>query len=102
MPRQGDNWWAETEDQRRPVLVITRSETVPVLGWVLTAPVTRTVRGIPTEIGLGPSHGLPADCVATLDDLQPIRRSLLTDRVGVLGVEQQPEICRALSAVTDC
>ncbi|MGH9127174.1 MAG: type II toxin-antitoxin system PemK/MazF family toxin, partial [Acidimicrobiales bacterium] len=44
LPLQGDIWWAEAEDKRRPVLVVTRSEAVPVLSAIVVAPVTRTVR----------------------------------------------------------
>lgn len=101
-PQQGEVWWAEAEDKRRPVLVVTRSEAVPVLTWVLVAPVTRTVRQIPTEIALGVAEGLPSPCAAAFDNLQPIRRSFLTERVGRLGVEQTADICRALRAMADC
>lgn len=101
-PRQGEVWWAEAEDKRRPVLVVTRSEAVPVLTWIVVAPVTRTIRGIPTEVGLGPGEGLPEDCVASFDNLQPIRRSFLTDRVGRLGLGRRDAICSALRALADC
>jgi len=101
-PRQGEIWWAEAEDKRRPVLVVTRSEAVPVLTWILVAPVTRTVRGIPTEVQLSAAHGLSVDCAASFDNLQPLRRTVLNKRVGELGVEDADEICRALKALTDC
>ena len=101
-PRQGEVWWAEAEDKRRPVLVVTRSEAVEVLTWILVAPVTRTVRGIPTEVALGEPQGLSADCVASFDNLQPIRRSFLTRRIGVLDAAHAGEICRALAAMADC
>jgi mRNA interferase MazF len=101
-PRQGEIWWAEAEDKRRPVLVITRSDAVPVLTWIVVAPVTRTIRTIPTEVSLGARHGLALDCVASFDNLQPIRRSFLTERVGELGREETEEICRALRALADC
>ena len=101
-PSQGDIWWAEAEDKRRPVLVVTRSEAVPVLTWLLVAPVTRTVRGIPTEVPLGPEEGMPADCAAAFDNLQPIRRTFLTERVGRLGVDGRQAMCDALAAVADC
>lgn len=101
VPRQGEVWWAEAEDKRRPVLVITRSDAVQVLNRLSIAPVTRTVRGIPTEIGLGPEQGLPDECVASLDNIQPISRHLLTDRVGALDLRTR-EICRALAAMADC
>jgi mRNA interferase MazF len=84
-PRQGEIWWAEAEAKRRPVLVVTRSEAIPILHWVIVAPITRIVRGIPTEIALGDAEGLPSESAATFDNLQPIRRSFLTRRVGELG-----------------
>jgi len=100
--RQGEIWWAESDDKRRPVLVVTRSEAIPVLTWVVVAPVTRSVRGIPTEVPLGPAEGLAVDCVATFDNLQPIRRSFITSRIGDLGPVGSSAICRALAAMADC
>ncbi len=102
IPTQGEVWWAEAEDKRRPVLIVTRSDAVPVLTWIIVAPVTRTIRHIPTEVMLGPTHGLPDDCVASFDNLQPIRRTFLTQRVGELGVGELDEICGALRALADC
>jgi len=101
-PSQGEVWWAEAEDKRRPVLIVTRSDAVSVLTWVVVAPVTRTIRRIPTEVNLGESHGLPDECVASFDNLQPIRRSFLTQRAGELQVDEIDEICRALRALADC
>ena len=101
IPMQGDIWWAETEGQRRPVLVVTRSEVVPVLNRILVAPITRTVRGIPTEIPLDAEDGLPEPCAASFDNLQPIRKSLLTDRLGSVR-RRRRDICNALKAVSDC
>lgn len=100
-PAQGEIWWAEAEDKRRPVLVVTRSEAIPVLTWIVVAPVTRTVRNIPSEIALDAEHGVGSPCAAAFDNIQPIRRSFLTDRIGSLAHPRQ-EICRALGAMTDC
>ena len=102
VPAQGDVWWADAEDKRRPVLIVTRSEAIPVLTWLVVAPVTRNVRDIPTEVALGPGEGLPELCAATFDNLQPIRRSFLTQRVGRLDDSRQSELCRALRAFADC
>lgn len=102
VPAQGEVWWAEAEDKRRPVLVVTRSEAISVLTWLIAAPVTRTVRGIPTEVTLGADEGLPALCAASFDNLQPIRRSFLTERVGRLDDARRIDIWRALSALADC
>lgn len=101
MPSQGEIWWAEAEEKRRPVLVVTRSEATPVLTWVVVAPITRTIRTIPTEIALDADDGLPRPCVASFDNLQPIRKSFLTERLGSIAAGRG-EICRALSALADC
>lgn len=100
-PAQGEIWWAEAEDRRRPVLVVTRSEAVPVLNRILVAPVTRTVRRIPTELPLDADDGLPEPCAASFDNLQPIRKSFLTDRLGSIR-DRHHEICAALEALADC
>ena len=100
-PQQGEIWWATTEEKRRPVLVVTRSEAVGVLTAVVVAPVTRTVRDIPTEIPLGRDEGLQVDCAASFDNLQRIRRSALTERAGGIGPRRE-RICDALRALADC
>ena len=101
IPAQGDVWWAESEDRRRPVLVVTRSEAIAVLDRILVAPVTRTVRGIPTELPLDADDGLSQPCAASFDNLQPIRKSFLTDRLGSVR-HRRHEICAALEALADC
>ncbi len=101
IPAQGDIWWAEAEDKRRPVLVVTRSEGIPSLDRIVVAPVTRTIRGIPTEIVLDAEEGLDVPCAASFDNLQPIRKTFLTEIVGSLP-QRRFQICQALSALADC
>jgi mRNA interferase MazF len=98
---QGEVWWAEAEDKRRPVLIVTRSEAIPVLNRILIAPLTKTIRLIPTEVQLGPDQGLPVASVASFDNLQLIGKGYLTERLGMLTDSGQ-HICRALSAMADC
>jgi mRNA interferase MazF len=100
-PAQGDIWWAEAEDKRRPVLVVSRTEVIPVLDWIVVAPITRSIRGIPTEIALDTQEGLDVPCVASFDNLQPIRKSFMTEIVGSLP-QRRYQICQALSALADC
>lgn len=99
-PRQGEIWWAEIEEKRRPVLVVTRSEAIPVLTGIVVAPVTRTVRNIPSEILLGEGENLEVECAASFDNLQRVLRSALTLRIGSLG-PRIGEICLAIRAMTD-
>jgi len=100
-PRQGEVWWAQAADKRRPVLVVTRSEIIERLDGIVIAPVTRTVRAIPTEIPLGEDEGLAVPCAASFDNLQRVRRGALKARIGDLG-SRRAEICGALRAVADC
>jgi mRNA interferase MazF len=102
VPRQGEVWWAEAEDKRRPVLILTRDDAIPVLRRVVVAPVTRTVRGIPTEVALGEDEGLPLACAASFDNVQPINRRLLTRRLGQVPAARRSDLCRALNALADC
>jgi mRNA interferase MazF len=84
------------------MLVVTRDVAIPVLSRVLVAPVTRTIRDIPTEVALGAEEGLATECVASFDNLQPVPRSALVTRAGSLTATRRAEICGALGAVADC
>lgn len=102
-PRRGEVWWGEIEAiGRRPFLVMTRSATIPVLDNVIAAPVTRTVRNIPTELALGPDDGMPTECAASFDNLRVVPKAYLVDRQCVLEPIRLVEACRALRAAVDC
>jgi mRNA interferase MazF len=102
-PAAGEIWWGEAPDERgRPYLVLTRDEAIPVLRTILVAPITRTIRGIPTEVRVGPEEGLPAEGVAALDNILTFPKAMLVRRLGALAPERRREPCDALRAVTDC
>jgi mRNA interferase MazF len=102
-PARGEVWWGELEDTgRRPFLVMTRDAAIPVLTTLLVAPITRTIRGIPTEVSLGPDDGMPAECAASFDNLRVIPKAHLVGRVCVLGVERMADACRAAGTAIDC
>ncbi len=86
----------------RPYLVLTRDEAIPVLQRIVVVPVTRTIRGIPTEVPLGIPEGLPAECVASFDNLLTVFKSSLVRRMGSIGPDRGDEPCEALRAATDC
>lgn len=101
--QRGDIWWHEPpEEKARPVLILSRAAAVPVMAKVLAAPLTTTVRGIPSEVGIGPDDGVPRDCVVSLDNIAPVRRAHLTRRVVRLDPPRMAEVCRALAIATDC
>lgn len=96
-------WWYEhPEAGRRPYLVLTRTVAVAVLHQVIAVPATRTVRGIPTEVPLDESDGMPVACVLNLDNLGLIRPSLCTERITALGPDRLNAVCEALAVATAC
>ncbi len=102
-PRRGEVWWGEMEEVgRRPFLVMTRSAAIPVLHNLLAAPVTRTVRDLPTEVRLGPDDGMPTECAASFDNLRVVPKAYLADRVCALDPMRLVEACGALRAAVDC
>lgn len=102
-PQRGEIWWGEIEDVgRRPFLVMTRTATIPVLHSVIVAPLTRTIRDIPTELRLGPSDGMPTECAASFDNLRVVAKAYLVERQCVLGPMRLAEACQALRSAVDC
>jgi mRNA interferase MazF len=100
---RGEIWWLEHPDAgRRPACILTRQAAIPVLNAVLVAPATRTVRGIPTEVRLGPDDGMPAECALTFDNVMSVPKSLLTRRITALHPERHAELCFALEIAAGC
>ncbi|MGK2956909.1 MAG: type II toxin-antitoxin system PemK/MazF family toxin [Acidimicrobiales bacterium] len=103
MVERGDIWWYEHPDSgRRPFLILTRTEAITVLNQVIGVPVTRTIRGIPTEVSLDRSDGMPGACVLTLDNISLIRPVFCTQRITQLSHEKLDAVCEALHAATAC
>lgn len=103
MVNRGDVYWAETpEDGRRPALILTRSEAIPVVRKVTVAFLSTRVRGIPTEVRLGVEDGLPKECVVSLENVRHVSRSLLTEPITSLSGSRMHEVCRALAIATGC
>lgn len=101
MPRRGEVWLARM-DKERPAVVVHRDFAGQVLASVLVAPLTTTIRGIPTEVRLGPADGLDRDCVASLDNLTLLRKTRLVRRVGLLSRARMKEVCDAVDVALGC
>jgi len=72
------------------------------LSAILVAPLTTTIRDIPTAVRLGPDDGLDRDCVAMLDGLTLLRTDRLVQRIGLLSAERMTELCEALAIAVSC
>ena len=103
MVARGEVWWHEHPDERRrPYLLLLRDAAIPVLNQLIAVPATRTRRGIPTEVDLDESDGMPQPCVLTLDTLRQVRPVYLTQHITTLGPERMHQVCDALHAAVDC
>jgi len=100
-PRRGEVWLADL-DKTRPVIVLTRSPLGRYLNAVLVAPVTSTVRGVSTEVAVGPADGVRVESVANMDNTQLVARARLLRRVGRATPETMVGLCRSLAIAVDC
>jgi len=100
----GDVWIYEfgRPDKRRPVVVLSRPEAIAVLHTVMVAPITSTVRGLPSEVRVGAAEGLKHDSAVNLDHVQTVEQARLSRQLGQLGRDKLRSMCRALAAATGC
>jgi len=83
-------------DRRRPVLVLTRQEIIEHLHTVTVAPITTTIRGIPSEVVVGPESGLKTTSAINLDNLATVPRRGLRTFVGTVPLEVLSQVREAL------
>jgi mRNA interferase MazF len=96
--KRGEVRWYRfaSPDKRRPVVILTRDSIIEYLNEVTVAPVTRTVRGIPSEVPVGPADGMPRQSAINLDHLQTVSKTRLGALVATLPPSRMPEIRAAL------
>ena len=100
---RGDVWWADVPgDKRRPVLVLTRERFISRLTQVIVAPITTSVRGIPTEVALDTTDGMPRSCAANFDNVFTLSRGHLVDRISQLSADKLDLACRAYRFAVGC
>ena len=99
----GQLWWADLAgDKVRPVLILTRANIAPLLHNVLIAPITTTIREIPTEVTLDIDNGVRQRCVANLDNTQLVPVKRLLAQIGEIEEHRWPDVCAAMAAVLSC
>ena len=100
-PLRGEVWLAEM-DKLRPAVVMHRDFAGRALSAVLVAPLTTTMRAIPTAVRLGPQDGLDRECIAALDNVTLLTKDRLVRRVGRLSSDRMAELCAALAIAVGC
>jgi mRNA interferase MazF len=95
---RGEIRWYEFQppDKRRPVLVLTRTSIIHFLNEVTIAPITTTIRGIPSEVVLGIDQGLPQDCAVNFDHLQTVPKAKVGRLITSLSAEKMTHASAAL------
>lgn len=101
--KKGEIWFANTPGGDRPVLVLTRDPVAGRIGAVVVATLTRTRRGLVSELALTKKRdGVPSACVVNFDNLHTLPRDRFRRRVTALGAARMAEACRVLMASTGC
>jgi mRNA interferase MazF len=88
-------------DKARPVLVLTRELVRPHMARVTVAPITTTVRGLSTEIPVGPGNGLDQACVVSCDNIVTVPKNALGRQIGYLLPAQEAALTAAIHAAFD-
>ncbi len=96
--RRAEIWWAELPPPvgPRPVVILTRNSVIDTIGAVIVGLVTRTARGLPTEVSVGRAEGLPRPSVANADNLLTVPRQRLIRLMGQFSSEKVRELDRAV------
>ena len=88
-------------DKTRPVLVLTREAVRPYLNRLTVAPITSTIRGLSTEVPVGPANGLAHHSVVSCDNVVTVPKSALGKHLGYLLPDQEPTLAEAILAAYD-
>jgi mRNA interferase MazF len=84
-------------DKKRPVLILTRDSILDYLGEVTVAPVTSTVREIPSEVFLSKSEGMPRDCAINLDHIQTVSKGKIGPLITTVSPQKMKQVREAIA-----
>ena len=87
--------------EKRPVLILTRDSVIEYLCEVTIAPVTTTVRSIPSEVCLSKADGMPRNCAVNCDHLQTVSKSKIGSVITILNYEKLLEVGKAIQFALD-
>jgi mRNA interferase MazF len=97
--RRGEVRWYtfQAPDKRRPVLILTRNSAIGFLTALTVAPLTTTVREIPSEVFLTSEDGLLTDCAANMDNIQTVSKHKIGSLIAYLSSERMEEVNGAVA-----
>ncbi len=83
-------------DKKRPVLILTRDSVLEYLGEITVAPITGTVRNIPSEVFLSKVDGMPRNCAVNCDHLQTVSKEKIGSLITSLTLAKMADVGRAI------
>jgi mRNA interferase MazF len=89
-------------DKQRPVLILTRDSAIGHLSTVTVAPISSTIRGVPSEVIVGIDDGMKAPCAVNLHNAVTLAQHRLVRRVARLSAERMREVCAAIGFSLGC
>ena len=89
-------------DKSRPVLLLTRGSAVPYLTSVTVAPISSTIRGVPSEVVLDAEDGMKGPCAINLHNLVTVAKAGLGRRLTALSDDRMREVCGAIAFALNC
>ena len=89
-------------DKKRPVVVLTRDSAIRYLSTITVAPITSTIRGVPSEVLLGEEDGMKSPCAVNLHHVVTVSHQRLGSRVALLTPRKMTEVCAALRFSLGC
>lgn len=102
MKRGEIRWYKFTRpDKKRPVLILTRDSVLEYLGEVTIAPVTTTIRDIPSEVFLSSTEGMPRDCAINCDHIQTVAKAKVGKFISSMSSKQMAQVGKAISFALD-
>jgi mRNA interferase MazF len=97
MKRGEVRWYVFSRpDKKRPVLILTRDSTLEFLGEVTVAPITSTIRDIPSEVLLTNADGMPRDCAVNLDHVQTVSKGKIGSLITTLSTVKMEQVRSSL------
>ena len=95
-------WYTfKAPDKKRPVLILTRNSIINYLGEVTVAPITTTIRDIPSEVSLTTNDGMPKDCAINIDHLQTVSKGKVGALIITLPREKLALVSQAITFALD-
>jgi mRNA interferase MazF len=97
MKRGEIRWYKfKATDKKRPVMILTRDSILEYLGEVTVAPITSTIRDIPSEVFLSKNEGMPKDCVINFDHFQTVSKAKIGSLVTTLSPGKMKQVGEAI------